>query len=84
MREALDETLTKLGALPERPPVIVVDNASTDGTAPLVRRRHPEVRVLRLSEDIGAAARTEGVRRAATPYIAFCDDDTWWAPGCLR
>ncbi|HTJ27447.1 MAG TPA: glycosyltransferase family 2 protein [Candidatus Limnocylindria bacterium] len=83
-RDALDETLTKLGALPERPPVIVVDNASTDGTAPLVKRRHPEVRVMRLSENIGAAARTEGVRRASTSYVAFCDDDCSWRPGAIE
>jgi GT2 family glycosyltransferase len=23
------------------------------------------------------------VERAATPYVAFCDDDTWWDPGDL-
>jgi N-acetylglucosaminyl-diphospho-decaprenol L-rhamnosyltransferase len=82
-RDALDATLTKLDALPERPPVIVVDNASTDGTAPHVKRRHPDVRVVRLPENIGAAARTEGVRRAATRYVAFCDDDSSWRPGAI-
>ncbi|MEV4708894.1 glycosyltransferase [Actinoplanes sp. NPDC049316] len=29
-------------------------------------------------------ARTIGVRRLDTPYVAFCDDDTWWEPGSLR
>jgi len=25
-----------------------------------------------------------GVRHVEAPYCAFCDDDTWWDPGCLR
>ncbi|WP_210420551.1 glycosyltransferase [Aquisphaera giovannonii] len=24
------------------------------------------------------------MRRVDSPYVAFCDDDTWWEPGCLR
>jgi N-acetylglucosaminyl-diphospho-decaprenol L-rhamnosyltransferase len=82
-RDVLDSTLAKLETLPEHPPIIVVDNASTDGTAPLVKRRHPGVRVLRLSENIGAAARTEGVRIAKSRYVAFCDDDCWWRSGAI-
>jgi GT2 family glycosyltransferase len=64
-------------------PVILVDNASTDGTADAVRQAHPEVRVVQLPRNVGAAARTLGVRLAATPYVAFADDDSWWAPGSL-
>jgi GT2 family glycosyltransferase len=77
-------TLARLGALPERPDIIVVDNASHDGTVSYVRRSHPEVRVLELPRNIGAAARNIGVRAAVTPYVAFCDDDCWWAPGALQ
>jgi GT2 family glycosyltransferase len=29
-------------------------------------------------------ARTDGVRRARTPYVAFADDDSWWEPGALE
>jgi len=32
-------TLATLLALPDRPPVVVVDNASTDGTADRIARR---------------------------------------------
>lgn len=82
-REVLDGTLARLTALPERPPVVVVDNGSTDGTAALVLERHPAVRLLRLPENVGAAARTEGVRLVATRYVAFCDDDCAWRPGAI-
>lgn len=76
-------TLDRLLALPERPRVAVVDNASSDGTARLVRRLHPAVTVLRLDENVGAAARTAGVELFDAPFVAFSDDDSWWAPGSL-
>ncbi len=82
-REQLLATLAQLRALPERPPILVVDNASTDGTADAVRERHPDVGLLALAENRGAAARNAAVRRLATPYVAFADDDSWWEPGAL-
>jgi GT2 family glycosyltransferase len=83
-REQLLETLGYLRALPERPPILVVDNASTDGTADAVRERFPDVELLPLGENRGAAARNAAVRTLATPYVAFSDDDSWWEPGGLR
>jgi GT2 family glycosyltransferase len=77
-------TLARLRALQERPPIVVVDNGSTDGTAELVRARHPEVRVVGLRRNRGGAARTIGARLVDSPYVAFSDDDSWWAPGALR
>jgi N-acetylglucosaminyl-diphospho-decaprenol L-rhamnosyltransferase len=76
-------TLARLRALPERPPILVVDNASTDGTAAAVRELHPEVELLALGENRGAAGRNAAVRRLSTPYVAFSDDDSWWEPGAL-
>ncbi len=76
-------TLDHLRALPERPKIVVVDNASSDGTADAVRRRYPEVEVIPLTENLGGAGRNLGVRAVDTPYVAFADDDSWWAPGAL-
>lgn len=76
-------TLQRLLALPERPAVIVVDNASADDSARAVQAQFPQVRVLRLPRNLGAAGRNAGVARVRTPYVAFCDDDTWWEPGAL-
>jgi GT2 family glycosyltransferase len=64
-------------------PVIVVDNASDDGSPERIERAFPRVRVIRLPRNIGAAARNVGVALAATPYVAFADDDSYWVSDSL-
>jgi GT2 family glycosyltransferase len=81
--DAVCGTVAHLLELPERPPVIVVDNASSDGTSRVLRARYPNLTVLSLARNIGSAGRNAGARRATTPYVAFSDDDTWWEPGAL-
>ncbi|WP_255307936.1 glycosyltransferase family 2 protein [Streptomyces marincola] len=76
-------TLDRLTALPERPPITVVDNASDDGTRALLASRFPAVRVLALPANLGAPARNKGVLALPARYIAFSDDDSWWEPGAL-
>ncbi|QDV36264.1 glycosyltransferase family 2 protein [Tautonia plasticadhaerens] len=83
-RGRLGATLDWLRALPESPRVILVDNGSRDGTADLVRDAYPEVRLVALGRNLGAAARNVGVREADSAYVAFSDDDSWWASGALR
>ena len=80
--EAL-RSLERLSALPERPSIVLVDNGSSDGTASAVRSACPAVDVVELGRNRGAVARNVGVARARTPYVAFSDDDSWWAPGAL-
>ncbi len=64
--------------------VILVDNGSSDGTPQLVRAHFPEIEVVELGSNHGSVARNIGVERARTPYVAFADDDSWWAPGALE
>ena len=82
-RVGLCATLERLSALPEQPDIIVVDNASTDGTPAAVRRRFPHVELVALRRNRGASARNVAVRRARTRYVALSDDDSWWEPGTL-
>ncbi|MGY1814810.1 glycosyltransferase family 2 protein [Blastococcus sp. SYSU D00820] len=73
-----------LASLPRHEaPVVFVDNGSTDGSVAAVRAAHPDVTVLPLSDNVGARARTIGAEHAGTAFVAFADDDSWWAPGDL-
>jgi GT2 family glycosyltransferase len=83
-RDRREPLLRTLAHLDGEAPVIVLDNASTDGTAAAVRAAHPRVEVVELPANAGAVARTDGVRRARTPYVAFADDDSWWERGSLE
>ncbi|MGJ5749521.1 GT2 family glycosyltransferase [Streptomyces puniciscabiei] len=80
---SLLRTLDALAALPERPPVIVVDNSRDGSTRRLVRGHPALTRLLRPAENTGALGRNLAVRHARTPYVAFSDDDSWWEPGSL-
>ena len=76
-------SLDHMRALGEARHIVLVDNASTDGTVAAIRRRFPGIDVVELTRNIGAAARNVGVARTSEPYVAFADDDTWWAAGSL-
>jgi GT2 family glycosyltransferase len=73
-------TLERLTALPGRPRVVLVDDASTDGTAEAVSARFGQVDIVRLERSAGSYARVVGAERLATDLVAFADDDSWWAP----
>lgn len=80
----LRQTLEKMTAADGYLPIIVVDNASTDGTQAMVAREFPSVKLIRSPANVGGSARNLAVKAAETPYVAFCDDDSWWAPGSLE
>lgn len=82
--QSLCTTLERLSSLPERPHIVIVDNGSTDGTPEMVTDRFPQVTVIPLETNLGAAARNIGVDALTTDYVAFCDDDSWWTAGALR
>ncbi|HEY3941829.1 MAG TPA: glycosyltransferase [Acidimicrobiales bacterium] len=82
--EELVVCLRRLNALPSVPPIVVVDNASSDGSPEAVVTGFPDVELVRLAENLGASARNVGVARSTTPYVALCDDDATWRPGSLE
>jgi GT2 family glycosyltransferase len=83
-RMRIARTLRNLSSLPEAPKIVVVDNGSSDGTAAMVESAFPQVRVLSLGENLGAAGRNAGVAFLDAPYIAFAEDDSWYEPGALK
>jgi N-acetylglucosaminyl-diphospho-decaprenol L-rhamnosyltransferase len=75
-----------LGALVGRGyQVIVVDSASTDGTADLARERFSEPRVLALTENRGyGAALNAGLELASRPYLLLMNADAWPREGAIE
>lgn len=55
--------------------VIVVDNASTDGSDRIVEDEFPQVRLIRLAENVGCAARNVGVASAKGEIVITIDND---------
>jgi N-acetylglucosaminyl-diphospho-decaprenol L-rhamnosyltransferase len=82
-RDELDVALQRLERLPEQPSVVVVDNGSTDGTGEMVGSHHPGVTLIQPGRNLGAVGRNVGVAATDAPYVAFCDDDTFYDPGAL-
>lgn len=68
-----------------RAEVIVVDNASRDGTAQLVRREHPSVRVVASAVNLGfAAGNNLAARHAKGRHLLLLNPDALPEPGALR
>jgi GT2 family glycosyltransferase len=64
--------------------VIVVDNASSDGTAAAVTSAWPSVRVIRLEENsYSAGGRNAGAAAANGEYVFFVDDDNILDASCI-
>ena len=83
-RDVLAATLARLGGgglEREEYEVIVVDNASTDGTAQAAAR-HAN-RVVRLSSNEGSCAKAYGVEQASGRYVLFLDDDSYPQAGSV-
>ncbi|NLG52340.1 MAG: glycosyltransferase family 2 protein [Chloroflexi bacterium] len=62
--------------------VIVVDNASRDGSVEMVREQFPQVRLIANSENVGfARANNQGMRESAGRYVVLLNSDTEVKPG---
>jgi len=85
-RSLLDRCLTSLEKFAPSFPmsVTVVDNASTDLSAEMVRERHPEVRLIEAGSNLGyAAANNLGCSEASGEFLLLLNPDTEVTPGAL-
>ena len=63
---------------------IVVDNASSDGTADLVRRRFPAVRLIEPGGNLGfARACNLAAQQSEGDFILLLNPDAWVDPDCV-
>lgn len=64
--------------------VIVVDNASTDGTVEAIEEQFPEVQVIQMFKNIGIEAYNIGFKNAKGEYIVILDDDSFPHPQAVK
>jgi GT2 family glycosyltransferase len=57
--------------------VIVVDNASDDGSAEMVKAEFPSVILIKMEKNIGIAGWNEGFKIAKGEYVLVLDDDSY-------
>jgi N-acetylglucosaminyl-diphospho-decaprenol L-rhamnosyltransferase len=82
-REYIERCVGALAAA--RRDVIVVDSASSDGTAEFLRERFPDVRVVQLAENRGyGAALNEGMGLVDARYFLLMNGDAWPKPGAIE
>lgn len=85
-RRDLEACLASLTADPPRisHEVVVVDNASTDGSADAVAAMAPSVRLVRQTQNKGfAAGNNVGIKRTTGELILLLNSDTLAAPGAI-
>ena len=76
-RHHLDKCLTAVARQDVECEIVLVDNASDDGSAAFVRERFPAVRLVELDRNLGfAGGNNAGARAAAGRYLAFLNNDT--------
>lgn len=72
-------------AVPSPLEVFVIDNASTDDSARMVRERFSWVRLIENTENVGfARANNQGIRQATGRYILLLNSDTIVPAGALE
>ena len=78
-----------LESLAKAPPrrsmeVLVVDNASEDGTSEMIETQFPWVKVIKSSENLGfSKGNNVAIRQCQGQYIALVNPDVIVFPGCL-
>src|SRR4051794_9499125 len=75
LRTSLREMLSGIDYPRDRVDVIVVDNASEDGAAEMVREDFADVRLIRRETNCGVSAWNDGFAVAQGEWVLALDDD---------
>jgi GT2 family glycosyltransferase len=82
-REVLLQTLDRVkecGLSREDFEILLVDNASPDGTSSAVAEFHPDVRLFALKSNLGPCAKNIALPEARGRFVMFLDDDSFPLP----
>jgi N-acetylglucosaminyl-diphospho-decaprenol L-rhamnosyltransferase len=85
-RTELEACLASIATAPPSTPhrIVVVDNASSDGTADAVRRNWPGVRLIASDRNLGfAAANNVAIRSADSEFVLLLNSDTLVPAGAV-
>ncbi len=62
--------------------ILVIDNASKDGSLEILQKEYPRAQVIALTENTGFChAVNLGIRKSTTPYVLLLNNDTVVKPG---
>ncbi|MGH2759521.1 MAG: glycosyltransferase family 2 protein [Actinomycetota bacterium] len=80
--QAVVDCLARLCEQTAAESIVVIDNASSDGSVDRIEREHPAIRVIRNESNSGfAAAANQGVRETSAPYVLLLNPDADVRPG---
>jgi GT2 family glycosyltransferase len=85
-RDVLLQTMAEIercGLKREEFEILVVDNASTDGTSDALRQSYPMIHLLNQEYNAGPVSKNLAIRSARGRYIIFLDDDSYPTPGSV-
>ena len=84
LRTSLRKMLVESDYDPDKIDVIVVDNASTDGSGEMVEQEFPQARLIRRKTNCGVSGWNDGFAVAGGDYVLALDDDCYLPPDGLR
>jgi GT2 family glycosyltransferase len=84
LRTSLQKTLGELHYPGDRLDLIVVDNASEDGTSEMLRADFPQVRLITREVNVGVSGWNDGFALASGDWVLALDDDCYLEADALQ
>ena len=82
LHHCLDSLKPQLNSQTE---VIIIDNASTDGSVQAIQEAFPKVKLIANKRNLGFAAATNlGIKKTSATYVLLLNPDTLVQPGSLK
>jgi GT2 family glycosyltransferase len=77
------EQIHRCGLKADEYEILIVDNASTDGTSDALRHHHPLIHLLHQEYNAGPVSKNVAIRASKGRYVVFLDDDSFPLPGAV-